>query len=294
MGIRITQNSMAGAFTKNIQDIAAKMATSQQQIGDGRRITRPSDDPFGTGQVLGFDTQLKDVSRYQANARESISQLDAADSALDGVTSAMQRIHAKALQGASDTNNANDRLAIANEVRQLKEVVREAMNAQHGEVYIFGGTATATQPYPAPGNGYVGSANTMARRIGDNQSVQVNVAGDTVMGTSPGNALDIIDQLIADLTANNGAAVQGSIAGLQAATNRALDVRTQLGATSTRLELVATRLDLTEERLLAARSDVADVDAAEAYMRFTQQQTMYQAALASGTRILQTSILDFI
>ncbi|MCW2961566.1 MAG: hypothetical protein JWM90_1953, partial [Thermoleophilia bacterium] len=31
-----------------------------------------------------------------------------------------------------------------------------------------------------------------------------------------------------------------------------------------------------------------------AYMNFTQQQSMYQAALAAGTRIMQTSILDFI
>lgn len=294
MAIRVTQNQVAAQFNMDVQSIYGRMAKSQQQLSDGRRITSPSDDPFGTGQVLGFDTQLSDVRRFQENVAGSIGFMNAADSALDSVTSALQAIYEKAIQASNGTNGLADMQSLATEIQQLKEVVRDGLNAQHGDAYIFGGTATGAPPFPTGSNNYAGTANTMSRRVGQGQSVQINVPGDAIVGPNGANTLDEIDALITDIQAQNYAGVQGRIGALQAATDQALGVRTQLGATAARLEVLQTRLDLTEERLLAARSEVADVDAAEAYMEFTQQQTMYQAALAAGTRIMQTSILDFI
>jgi flagellar hook-associated protein 3 FlgL len=295
MAIRITQNSIASAFTADVQSIYTRMSRSQQQLSDGRRITRPSDDPFGTGQVMGFDAQLADVHRFQANAADSIRFMDAADSALDSITGALQHIREKAVQAANGTNGFSDLQSIATEVQQIKEVIRDAINLQHGdEQYIFGGTATNTTPYAAPGNLYAGTANTMQRRIGPGQTVQINVPGDQVLGPNGANTFDDIDQLIADIQGGNTAGIQTGITTLTSALDRVLDVRTQLGASRSRLEVVQTRLDLTEERLLAARTEVADIDPAEVMVEFNQQQTMYQAALAAGTRIMQTSILDFI
>ena len=132
------------------------------------------------------------------------------------------------------------------------------------------------------------------RRIGQGQNVQVNVPGDLVLGPNGANTLDVVDQLILDIQAGNQAGMTTGLASLVTQTDLALDVRTQLGATTSRLEVTQARLDLTEERLLAARTEVADVDSTEAFLEFSQQQTMYQAALAAGTRIMQTSILDFI
>ena len=295
MAIRITQNSIASAFTSDVQSIYTRMSRSQQQLSDGRRITRPSDDPFGTGQVMGFDAQLSDVHRYQTNTADSIRFMDAADSALDSITSALQHIREKAVQAANGTNGFADLQSIATEVQQIKEVIRDAINLQHGdEQYIFGGTATNTTPYPSPANLYGGTATTMQRRIGPGQTVQINVPGSQVLGPNGANALDDIDQLITDIQGGNVPGIQAGITAMTSDLDRVLDVRTQLGASRSRLEVVQTRLDLTEQRLLEARTGVADVDAAEVMVEFNQQQTMYQAALAAGTRIMQTSILDFI
>jgi flagellar hook-associated protein 3 FlgL len=292
MAIRITQNQIASQFNMDVQSIYSRMAKTQQQLSDGRRITRPSDDPFGTGQVLGFDTQLADVRRYQENVADSIGFMNAADSALDTVTGALQAIYEKAIQASNGTNSIADMQSLATEIQQLKAVLVDGLNVQHGDAYVFGGTATGAPPFN--GNNYDGNGNTMARRVGQASPVQINVPGDQIVGPNGANTLDLIDTLIADVTGANFVGVQGSITALQTATDQALGVRTQMGAITARLEVMQSRLDLTEERLLAARSDVADVDAAEAYMQFTQQQTMYEAALAAGTRIMRTSILDFI
>lgn len=293
MAIRITQNAMHRTVQGDVQSIYAKMAKSLQQSSDGKRIVRPSDDPYGTGQVLGFDTQLTDVRQYQMNVRDAIGFTDAADSALDTIGTALQQIRTKALQAANDTNSTADRAAIATEIQQLKEVVREAMNAQHGDQYIFSGTA-GIAPYPAPANTYAGATNSMLKRVGPGQTIAVNVAGNAVVGPDGTNTFDVIDQLVIDITGGNAAGMQTGIGAMTAQVDMALQQRTQLGATAARLEVVGERLAATEARLLEARSEVADVDATEAYMQFTQQQTMYQAALAAGTRMMQTSILDFL
>ncbi len=294
MALRITQNQLVSQFNSDVNSIYTRMARSQQQVTDGRRITKPSDDPFGTGQVMGFDSQLEDVRQYKSNVANSIAFMDSADSALDSVTAALQKIREKTLQAQNSTNGPAERASIALEIQQLKEVVRDGMNAQHGDTYIFGGTATNAAPFPGPGNAYAGNGNTMSRRVGQGQSVQINVDGTSVLGPNGTNTLDVIDQLVIDINAGNWAGMSAGAAAIAAQTDLALNVRTQLGATTSRLETLQDRLGLTEERLLAARSKVADVDAAEAYMQFQQQMTMYQAALAAGTRIMQTSILDFI
>jgi flagellar hook-associated protein 3 FlgL len=294
MSSRITQNAIHGSFNTDIQSIYARMAKSQQQVTDGRKITKPSDDPFGASQVMGFDTQLADIGQYKSNVSDSISFMNSADTALDGVTSALQAIREKATQAANGTNGFQDLQSIASEVIQLKEVVRDAMNTQYGDQYIFSGTGGSTPPFPGGSNLYAGTPNTISRLVGRGQSVQINVPGTSVMGPNGANTLDAIDQLVLDIQSNNVAGIQTGLGTIINQTNQALDMRTQLGATTARLEVTQDRLGAMEERLTSARSDVADVDMAEAYSKFTQQQTMYQAALAAGTRMMQTSILDFL
>ncbi|MEO6866934.1 MAG: flagellar hook-associated protein FlgL [Gaiellales bacterium] len=295
MAIRITQNQLASTFNRDVQNIYAKLAKSQQQLGDGRRITKPSDDPFGTSQVIGYDKQLADTQRFQANTKESIGFLNTADAAMDTVTSALQAIREKTIQAANtSTYSAQDLQAISTEILQYKEVIRGAMNSQVGDVYIFGGTGTTAAPYPAGSNAYAGSGNVMSRRVGPGESIDINTPGTNVLGPDGANTLDIIDQLAADIAAGNNPAIRQGIDDVTAQFDTALSARTQLGTRVTRLELIQTRLEMTQERLMSARTEIADVDATEAYLEFTQHQTMYQAALASGMRIMQTSILDFI
>lgn len=298
MAIRITQNATAARQLADMQSAYAKMAGTQSQLNSGLRVTKPSDDPAGTGAIIDFDAQLADVRQRQSSVSQASAFLSTADAALDTGTDALQRIKELLIQGENTSITGSDRQAIATEILQLKETVRDALNAKHGGQYVFAGTSTNSAPYPAPANAYTGTGNVLSVNVAPGQNIPYSVAGPTVVGLvappAPGNTLDIIDQVAADVAAGNHSAMLASGSTLDTATSTMIDVRTQLGATANRLETVATRLDTTEERLITSRSDVAEVDATEAFMRFSQQQTMYQAALASSTRMMQTTILDFI
>lgn len=294
MAIRITQNTINTRFDMDRNAIYTSMAKTQRSINDGLRIHQPSDDPFGTGQVMDFNAQIADVQRFQETIKDARGFLEVEDAALDTVTNALQQIRAKGLQAANGTNGPSDMQSIASEIAQLKEAVRDGLNAKFGDQYVFSGTSTNTQPYPAGSNTYDGNPITMNRRIGQNQSVQMNVSGEAIAGPNGANVLDTIDALVNDIQTGNWLGVLNGIGTIQMSTDQALDVRTQLGASSSRLEILGERLARTEETLTASRSNVRDADTAKSYTKFAQQQQMYEAALAAGTRMMQTSILDFI
>lgn len=294
MGIRVTQSAVNRGYDGDLQSIYAKMAKAQKQIATGVRVNTGSDDPYASGQIISYNSQLANIAQYRENAAQSVSLLDAADSALDTASSALREIHNLALRAANDTNGVADRTAIAAQITQLKEVVRDSMNAKMGDTYLFGGTASGAAPYPAPGNTYVGSTNVMTRRVGDGVAVNVNADGSTIFGPAGANVLDEIDQLVLDVGAGSSAGIQTDLGSIESLITGVTAGRTQLGGVAARLESIQTSLDLTEERLQSAVTDARDADPTEAYMEFSQQQTMYQAALAAGTRMMQTSILDFI
>jgi flagellar hook-associated protein 3 FlgL len=294
MAIRMTQNQTSIGFNGNLQSIYAQLAKSQQQIADGRRITKPSDDPTGTGQVIDYDSQLKDVKQYQTNVSDAQGFLSSADGALSNATAALEKIKNLALQAKNGSNGTQDLASIATEITQLKEVVRDSMNAQHGNSYIFGGTATGSAPFPTPGNAYVGTANTLQTRVSGSQTMPTSVAGDSVIGVSPNNTLDDIDALVTAINSGNTANIQTAGALVETDYSRVIQFRSQLGATANRLEAMGTRLDGQEERILDARSKIADVDPTQAVLDMNKQETMYQAALASGTKIMSTTILDYL
>jgi flagellar hook-associated protein 3 FlgL len=296
MAIRITQNQATIGYSGNLQSIYAQLSKSNQQLSDGKRITKPSDDPFGTGQTINYDAQLSDVHQFQTNVSNAQGFLSSADAALDSATQALQRIKQLALTAANGTLSSQDLQNTASEMTQLKEVVRDSMNAQHGDQYIFGGTATANPPYPAPGNAYAGTLTVLTSQVAPTQNVQLSAPGEIVVGINPapGNVFDDIDALILAVQAGNSNNIQTTAATVVTDTDRVINVRAQLGATASRLESTLSRLNGQEERLIDARSKVAEVDSTEAVMNFSKQQTMYQAALAAGTKMMKTTILDYI
>ena len=302
--IRITQNQVTSRYQNDLSAVYEQLARTQRQASTGLRIETPSDDPFGTSQVLGFDAQLSDIRQYQRNVDDTIGFLNTADAALDAAGGAIKRIRDLVVQASNGTYDQQALNAMAAEIRQLKEAVRDSANARYGSTYVFSGTATSTQPFPAPANAYAGNAGIMSRRVSPSLQTQFNVPGTTVFGTTTGAApsqlstLDLIDQIVTDMTTGTPASLQQlrslDLDALDQRHAQILQERSNLGAVEARMEVTKQQLADLDERITGARSSVSDADMAKTYMQLQSQQTMYQSALAAGTRIMQTSILDFI
>jgi flagellin-like hook-associated protein FlgL len=75
------------------------------------------------------------------------------------------------------------------------------------------------------------------------------------------------------------------------------EVTNEYGLVGVRAQALSARRDSTEDAVLASQqmlSEVMDLDYTEAVARFAQTQTALQAALMTGSRLLNLSLLDFL
>ena len=100
--------------------------------------------------------------------------------ALADITDAIHRAHELVVEGASDTTPAEARLAIAAEIDQLIESVKENGNATYRGRYVFAGTATDAPPYVAGDDAYHGSTDEVERQIGPGVGLPIGAARQLV------------------------------------------------------------------------------------------------------------------
>src|SRR6185436_2533615 len=83
--MRIADDSGYRNLLLDIQRIAERMQTAQNQISSGKKLTRPSDDPSAAADVVNVDSVRANSAQYLDNAATAESRLQIADNALDGV-----------------------------------------------------------------------------------------------------------------------------------------------------------------------------------------------------------------
>ena len=296
---RITQAMTARLLLTDLQSDAARLSRSQQKIANGKEITVPSDDPFGTSRALQLRSELDEYRQYQVNVREADAWQSVADTALREVGDLTLRARDLLVQGASDTAGQDARNALANEIDQIVNAVKSEANAQYAGRFVLAGAQTTTQPYNQTDDTYAGDSNQMRREIGRGVQVNVSIDGGAVIGTWNGTTgtglIGALRQIAVDLRAGNTAALGGAdLTTLDAAHDALVNTRSVVGALGNRLETAAGRLGELEETTTKLLSETEDADMAKTLVDYSMQQAVYQAALKAGAELIQPSLLDFL
>ena len=294
--MRITNNMIARNLVSNLNAHLRRQEELHYQLASGRRLRVPSDDPAATSHSMRLHSDLEHTRQHRANISRALSWLEATDSVLNEVGSALQRAKELAVYGANGTLPSESRQALADEIKQILEHMVDLANSSHAGLYLFSGNKTLTKPYELdPDTGYAGTY----RGDGGMREYEIS-AGVTVAVNVPGQALfDEIFNALRDLhealESDDLDAVGGSaMAGIDSAIDHLLRVRSDVGARVNRLELAAARmheLELNVEQLIA---DNESVDIAKAIIDLKVSENSYRAALASGARIIQPTLIDFL
>lgn len=93
---------------------------SAEKLSSGYRINRAADDAAGLSISEKMRKQIRGLDKASQNIDDGLSYVQVADGALAEVQSMMHRLSELSVQAANDTNTAADRLAIDNEVQDLK------------------------------------------------------------------------------------------------------------------------------------------------------------------------------
>ena len=301
--MRITDRMIAQSALLNTEANLQAMSVTQDQIGSGKQLLKPSDDPTAVVSSIQTSDALAQINQYLRNIDVATNLTSAADSALSDAGTVMQRANELAIEAANGTLTASDRQAVETEVDQLTAQLVADANTRTGDTYLFSGTGSVA-PYaytPAAQSvgawaaaglvgAYQGDSNPVWARISPGVAVQINVTGDAV---SFGPALKALTELQSDLVAGNapsGAALQDIQSGL----NQLTFARARVGAAANRLQQTQTNLQNQQTAVTQLLSSLDDVDMAAAISQLQQQQLTYNAALQVTGKILQTSLIDVL
>lgn len=310
--MRITNRYMSNTIIKSIQNNLGSMARSQEQLATSKRLLRPSDDPNVMGQFLSIKSGLSYMEQYNRNIDDGLSYLDMSDTSMGTLGDILAKASEFAVQAANDSYSAEDRAAIAEQVDKMIDQVVDLGNSSVGGKYIYAGTTNSTPPFERVGDQiiYSGDTNEIRREVLAGTDYRIDSPGITTSGTPGvfGSAVDngdgtytlgdgifqVLFDLRNSLENNDSAGIQTGISELQQETDSLLGYRVQVGARTSHFETLQSMLLDQEIKLTENLENIEGADMARLSIEYGQQQLSYEAALASGAKIMQISLLDFL
>jgi flagellar hook-associated protein 3 FlgL len=296
MAMRVTTRMMSELGVSRMNERLAQLERSQRSLATGRRIHVSSDDVSGMSAALSARAGIAESKQAQRNAADGLSWIQVAETRLSGATDQLQRANQLILEANNSTTGQTGLDAIGSELTAIRDSLLSVANSRHQGRFVFGGYSSAT-PVEDPGSGwaYAGDNGEVRRRVGEGDSVVVNVTADDVFGFTAGDDIfTTLDGVISDLAAGDRSNLGAAIDSVQGALDRVLDGRGVLGAAANRIELAEFRARADELDLKTQLSSVEDTDMAEAIMELQIQEVSYQAAQSALAKSLQPSLAQFL
>ena len=175
-----------------------KLATLQQQISTGVRLTRPSDDPAASTRVLELQEVVSIQEQYQVNIDSADTRLRLQEDALGSLANLSHRLRELAIQANNGANDATALRAIAIEVDEILEDMVSLGNTRdaNGD-FLFAGYQNRTQPFTVNQTGtishvvYNGDDGRRSLQVSETRQVVVDNPGSEVFLQLPSaNALN--------------------------------------------------------------------------------------------------------
>ncbi|RUR40109.1 flagellin [Vreelandella populi] len=269
----------------NLRSSQSMLAQAQERLSSGLRINSASDDAAGQAIANKMTAQIKGMDQASRNASDGISLVQTMEGGLDQINDNLQRIRELAVQGANDTNTADDRAAIETEINErLAEIDRVAGSNN------FNGTNLLN----------VSGGGTLNIQVGANTDSEDVISVSTIDATVSG--LGLSGGGMSGSTFAAGAA-SGAHDNFQSLINsvddavKSLDTnRATLGATLNRFDSVIDNLATTTTNLSEARSRIEDADYAVEVSNMTRANILQQAGTSMLAQANQTpqSVLSLL
>ncbi|MGA2247865.1 MAG: hypothetical protein ABSH48_22995 [Verrucomicrobiota bacterium] len=313
--MRIATNSYTDAMLNQYNNLLGQQDTLQSQVSTGLSVQAPSDNPTAMAATLNDVAQKAAQTQYGSN----ISTLQSRADSIYSVLASLQTITGQASQIATSAVGATTSSAdLANYADQVNSLINQVVSAANTKDpatgnYLFGGTASGTAPYTTTkdANGdvtavtYNGNSSVNQTAIGAGQTASVDIPGANTTGTGARGLItdsqsgaDLLNHLIAlrnDLQSGDTSAISGTDdANLQKDENNITYQVANNGVVQTQLSAAATSASNNSTTLDSMISNSSSANLVETMTQLNAAQTAYQAALESGSKIMQMSILNYI
>lgn len=114
-------------------------AKAMEKLSSGYRINRAADDAAGLGISEKMRKEIRGLKQGASNINEGVGYCKTADGALNEAHDMLHRMKELSIKAANGTESASDRLAIDNEIQEIKtELSRIFETTKYNEEYIWG------------------------------------------------------------------------------------------------------------------------------------------------------------
>lgn len=208
--MRVSTSWMQQQSVNTMMERQGDLSDIQTQMGTGKRINQPSDDPVGAARAVELNHLDADTTQYQRNITSANARLGLEDRTLSSVGDVLGRVRTLLLEGMNATQTDESRSDIAAEMVQLRGQLLGVANSKDSQGdYIFAGNRTGAAPFVAqPGGvGYVGDDGQRMVAAGPGLQVATGDPGSSVFMDIPtGNG----SFAVAASASNAGTAVAGA------------------------------------------------------------------------------------
>ncbi len=295
--MRVTNKMMVQNMSWQLNSSLSRMSELSEQLSTGKRFSRPSQDPVGTVFSMRARNDLGINDQFRENVRAAQDWLNLTDNAMNNMGETIHRSRELMTQAASDVHSPGGLEAIAQEVRELQDGIMELANTRLGERYIFGGQRTTEPP--------------LERVVDEEGQVQYLYNGDEGpinMSPAPGtevdinmNAAQVFQPFIEELEQFIGFLEEGDIQGISELKGSLDEKQSDFMGMWAQVGAAARRMDLSEQRIMdqdvylqKVLSDAEDAEITEVITQLKMEENVYRSALASGARIIQPTLIDFM
>ncbi len=187
--MRISSNLFFKTGLNSINAQQSDLVHLYKQVGSGKRMVSPSDDPLAAAQAINVSQTLAMSERYAANRQVANRNLGMQDNVLGSVTLQLQDIKTRLVEAGNGTWSANDRATMADVLETARAGLLNLANSTDGNgQYLFSGAKGRTAAFTEEGV-YQGSDH--ARLIQVDQTRQIDSAdiGSSIFSrAAPGTA----------------------------------------------------------------------------------------------------------
>lgn len=293
--------------TENKSDLAARVATQQgrlsmlqERLTTGKRINRPSDDPFGAEAVMNIRTSQTEIEQFKRNAETTWHKLTTADDTLNIYENVIDRVRTLVSRGMSDTTTQQSKEALATELEMVRGQILSIANTKYGDDYVFGGTRQNAPPFD-PTTAAPAATPTGSQYVQIEPGANAIASGVTADVIFADATSDIFTDLNAAITALRGtgnpvadkATLGATISRANLYSGQAYEARIRIGANMNFTEIAQERLSTDFASLDDQAASIEGADFAATAVEFSEAEKALDATLQVTARN-RRSLFDYL
>ncbi len=322
--MRVTDKMITNTYLTNLNKSYLQMNDLNEKVTSGRKYLKASEDPATALKAYQVRENLSRISLYKNNVSEVDGLFTDVESGISSINTILADVSEQLVQGRNGTNSSEDLQVIAEVVRNYQSEILSIANSNYGGDYIFGGNKMNEMPFTLEEDGTLlyqgvdvdsndefpseelyydiglGLKTDASGNVLSGTALDISNPGSEVFGTGvdengvSNNLYNLLGQIADLFESGDISSIDPYMTKLEERTSDNLIAYANIGQKTNFIDFLADRFATDETNALEKQQNLEGIDSAQGILEFNNAELAYQAALQMGTKIIQTSLLDYI